>query len=491
MPGGVAVFDYNNDGRPDIFFTNGAASPTLKKTFPQDSNRLYRNDGGLKFTDVTEKAGVAGDGYAMGAAAADYDNDGDADLFVAGVFRHALYRNRGDGTFEDVTAKAGVRSDHWAVAAGWLDFDNDGLLDLWLVNYMKWTPQFSLYCGDPARGVRFYCHPDVFEGLPNALYRNRGDGTFDDVSVRTGVAQHIGRGMSVAFADYDGDGFMDVFVTNDKLPNFLFHNLAGKRFEETALDAGVALLDAGRVISSMGADFRDYDNDGRPDITVVALANETFPLFRNEGEGMFRDATYSSGLAKASARRSGYCPALVDFNNDGWKDLFVSGGHVNDRIAETEPTRYKEPNMVFLNLGDGKFQDVSAGAGEEFASVARAHRGCGFADFDGDGLTDAVITALGEPAELWRNVTRTDAPYVDVLLRGKRSNRDGIGAVVRIGAQSQTASSAVGYASSTLQPLHFGGVSAGDSIEVRWPSGKLQRVPIAKRNAVQVVTEPE
>jgi hypothetical protein len=486
MPGGVAVFDYNNDGRPDIFFTNGASSPGLKKEFPADSNRLFRNDGGLKFTDVTDKAGLAGVGYSMGAAAADYDNDGHADLFVAGVFRNILYRNRGDGTFEDATAKAGVRSDHWAVAAGWLDFDNDGLLDLWVVNYMKWTPQFDLYCGDPSRGIRFYCHPDVFEGLPNALYRNRGGGTFEDVSARTGVASHIGRGMSVAFADYDGDGFMDVVVTNDKLPNFLFHNVQGKRFEEVALDAGVALLDAGRPISSMGADFRDYDNDGRPDITIVALANETFPLFRNEGAGMFRDATYSSGLAQATARRSGYCPAFVDLNNDGFKDLFVSGGHVNDRIAETEPTRYKEPNMVFVNLGNGRFRDVPGLEG-----VARAHRGCAFADFDGDGLTDVVVTALGEPTELWRNTTKTEARYVDVLLRGKRSNRDGIGAQVRIGSQTQVASSAVGYASSTLQPLHFGGVAAGDTIEVRWPSGALQRVAIAKLNAVQVVTEPD
>lgn len=485
MPGGVAVFDYNNDGRPDIFFTNGASSPGLKKAFPADSNRLFRNDGAFRFTDVTEKAGLAGEGYSMGAAAADYDNDGDVDLFVAGVFRNILYRNRGDGTFEDVTAKAGVPSDHWAVAAGWFDFDNDGLLDLWLVNYMKWTPKFDLYCGDPSRGVRFYCHPDVFEGLPNALYHNRGGGAFEDVSVRTGVARHIGRGMSVAFADYDADGYMDVFVTNDKLPNFLFHNLEGKRFEEVALDAGVALLDAGRPISSMGADFRDYDNDGRPDITVVALANETFPLFHNEGGGMFRDATYSSGLAQATARRSGYCPVFADFNNDGLKDLFVSGGHVNDRIAETEPTRYKEPNMVLLNLGKGKFREV-----REFEGPARAHRGCGLADFDGDGLTDVVVTALGEPVELWRNVTEAGAPYVDVLLRGRRSNRDGIGATVRVGSQTHVASSAVGYASSSLQPLHFASVAAGDAIEVRWPSGALQRVAVAKTNALQVVEEP-
>jgi hypothetical protein len=489
MPGGVAVFDYNNDGRPDLYFTNGAAAPSLVKG-AGDRNRLFRNDGGWKFTDVTEEAGVAGHGYTNGVAAADYDNDGHVDLFVAGVLGNILYHNRGDGTFEDVTAKAGIRSDVWSIAAGWFDFDNDGLLDLFVVNYMKWTPAFNLYCGDPSRGLRLYCNPDRFEGLPNTLYRNRGDGTFEDVTARTGIGKHIGRGMSVAFNDYDGDGFLDVLVTNDKLPNFLFHNIHGERFEEVGLAAGVALLDSGRPISNMGVDFRDYDNDGRPDIAIVALANETFPLFHNDGAGMFRDTTYSSGLARATARHSGYCPALVDFNNDGYKDLFVSGGHVNDLIAETEPSRYKEPNMVFLNLGDGRFRDVSAGAGDGFAATARAHRGCAVADFDGDGRPDVVVTALGEPAELWRNTTAADARTVDVLLRGTRSNRDGIGAQVRVGTQVQMQSSAFGYASSSLGPLHFGGVRPGEQIEVRWPSGKTQRVPIAKPNGVQLVTEP-
>ncbi|MDR3738968.1 MAG: CRTAC1 family protein [Terracidiphilus sp.] len=490
MAGGVAVFDYDGDGRPDVFFTNGAPATTLEKQHPADSNRLFHNDGHLHFTDVTVKAGLEGAGYSMGAAVADFDNDGHPDLFVAGVHHNILYHNRGDGTFEDVTLRTGIRSDHWAVAAGWFDFDNDGLLDLFVVNYMKWTPAFSLYCGDRSRGIRFYCHPDVFEGLSNTLYRNRGNGTFEDVSARTGLDKFVGRGMSVAFNDYDGDGFLDVVVTNDKLPNFLFHNVRGERFEEVGLTAGVGLPDAGRAVSSMGVDFRDYDNDGQPDIAIVALANETFPLFRNEGAGMFRDATYSSGLARASAKRSGYCPALADFNNDGYKDLFVSGGHVNDRIAETEPSRYKEPNMIFLNLGDGRFRDVSKSAGEAFATTARAHRGCAVADFDGDGRMDVLVTALGEPAELWHNTTPAGAPWVEVVLRGTKSNRSAIGAQVRVGNQVQIQSSAVGYASSSMGPVHFGGVGAGGEIEVRWPSGKRTRVPIAKLNGVQVVTEP-
>jgi hypothetical protein len=491
MAGGVAVFDFDGDGRPDVFFTNGAPATTLEKQLPADSNRLFHNDGNLHFTDVTVKAGLAGAGYSTGAAAADFDNDGHPDLFVAGVHRNLLYRNRGDGTFEDVTTRAGIRSDEWSVAAGWFDFDNDGFLDLFVVNYIKWTPAFNLYCGDQSRGLRLYCHPNVFEGLSNTLYRNRGDGTFEDVSTRTGLDKYVGRGMSVAFNDYDGDGFVDVIVTNDKLPNFLFHNMQGKRFEEVGLTAGVALLDNGRPISSMGVDFRDYDNDGKPDIFVVALANETFPLFHNEGAGTFRDTTYSSGLARASAQRSGYCPALVDLNNDGNKDLFVSGGHVNDLIAETEPSRYKEPNMVFLNLGDGRFRDSSGAAGKSFSTIPRAHRGCAVADFDGDGRQDVVVTALSEPVELWRNTTQTSAPWVDVLLRGSKSNRDGIGAQLRVGNQVQIQTSAVGYASASLGPVHFGGVARGSQIEVRWPSGTLQRVPILKLNAIQSVAEPK
>ncbi len=490
MPGGVAVFDYNNDGRPDIYFTNGAVVPALRKESPGDYNRLFRNDGGLKFTDVTEQAGVMGEGYSNGAAAADYDNDGRIDLFVAGGYRNILYHNRGDGTFEDVTAKAGIKSDMWSVAAGWFDFDNDGLLDLFVVNYMKWSPSSELYCGDRARGLRMYCHPDNFEGLPNTLYRNRGDGTFEDVSERTGIAGHIGRGMSVAFADYDGDGFIDAFVTNDNLPNSLFRNIGGHRFEEVALDAGVALLDSGKPVSSMGVDFRDYDNDGKPDIAIAALSGETFPIFHNDGHGMFHDATYPSGVARATLHQSAWCAGFVDVDNDGYKDLFTSGGHVNDRIAVLEPSQYKLPNMLLLNLGEGKFRDASATVGENFAKEARAHRGCAFADFDGDGRTDIVVTALGELSELWHNITPSTASWLDVIPRGIGSNRDGIGSVIKIGSQYQIRSSAVGYASSSHIPVHFGNIRPNDQIEIRWPSGKLQRVPIAKLNTVQTVIEP-
>jgi hypothetical protein len=491
MPGGVAVFDYNNDGRPDIFFTNGASVPGLKKESSKDYNRLYRNDGGLKFTDVTEQAGLAGIGYSNGVAAADYDNDGNVDLFVAGVFANRLYRNRGDGTFEDVSAKAGIRSDEWSAAAGWFDFDNDGLLDLIVVDYVKWDPAKELFCGDAGRHIRIYCHPTDYPGTTNHLYRNRGDGSFEDVSDRTGISRYVGRGMSVAFNDYDGDGWLDMVITNDNLPNFLFHNIGGKRFEEVGLNSGVALLDSGKAVSSMGVDFRDYDNDGRPDIAIAALAGETFPLFHNEGRGVFRDATYSSGLGRVSATHSGWCAGFIDFNNDGFKDLFASGGHVNDLIESFAPNRYKEANLVLLNAGNGQFRDVSESAGDAFAHSVHAHRGCGFADFDGDGLTDVVVTSLGEAAEVWHNTSPVKARYVDVLLRGTKSNRDGIGAQLRIGAQRQIRTSAIGYASSSHVPVHFGGIGPNASIEILWPSGKKQTVPMQSSNGVQVVVEPQ
>ncbi len=482
MAGGVAVFDYNGDGRTDIFFTNGAAIPTLEKSAPKYWNRLFRNDGGMKFTDVTAEAGVAGAGYAIGAAAGDYDNDGRVDLFVAGVNRNLLYHNLGNGRFEDVTAKAGLRSGAWSVAGGWFDYDNDGRLDLFVVNYLQWSVETNRFCGDRAAKLRVYCHPKYFEGLPNTLYRNRGDGTFEDVSRKSGIAEHIGKGMSVAFADYDRDGFPDVFVTNDKVPNFLFHNRRDGTFEEAALAAGVAIADHGLPISSMGAEFRDYDNDGLPDASIVALAGESFPLFRNLGKGVFRDATYESRLAPLVANRSGWSQGLFDFDNDGWKDLFVAGSHVNDLIDRFEASHYKEPDFVFANAG-GKFADSG------FTSPARAHRGTGFADLNGDGRIDVVVASLGEPAEVWENLTPA-GNWLIVRLMGSKSNRDGIGAVLRAGNQWNHMTAAVGYCSSSHAGVHFGlGGAAGTRLEIRWPSGKVQVLENVKANQVLMVKE--
>ena len=491
MAGGVAAFDYDGDGLTDIYFTNGGSLPSLEKTSPRYWNRLYRNLGGFRFQDVTESAGVAGAGYSMGAAAADYDNDGHVDLFVAGVGRNILYHNRGDGTFEDVTQQAGIKSGPWSVGAAWFDYDDDGLLDLFVVNYVRWSPEFDRFCGDASRQVRVYCHPQFFDGLPNALYRNEGNGKFKDVSQESGIASHIGKGMGVAVADYDRDGFMDVFVVNDKMPNFLFHNLGHGKFEEVALQTGAALLDTGNPISGMGVDFRDYNNDGLPDIALDALAGETFPLIRNTAAGLFEDATYSSRMGIESRKYSGWGIGMFDFNNDGWKDLFSANSHVNDRVELFEATEYKQHNAVFLNRGDGTFQDVSETAGLDFLTP-RAHRGAAFADFNNDGKMDAVVSSLGEGPELWENVTPGGNSWLILKLEGTRSDRDGIGAEIRVDDQSNHMTTAMGYASSSHFGVHFGTgkLKQVGKIEIHWPSGTRQALTRVRTNQVLRVREP-
>ena len=489
VPGGVAVFDYNGDGRPDIFFTNGAEMPSLVKRGDGYANRLYRNDGAMKFTDVTAAAGVSGAGYAMGAAAADYDNDGRVDLFVAGVRRNQLLRNRGDGGFDDVTERAGIASGEWAVDGGWFDYDDDGRLDLFVVNYVQWSAESSRYCGDQARGSRIYCHPRFFQGLPNRLYRNRGDGTFEDVSARAGVAKHVGKGMSAAFADVDRDGRMDVFVTNDTVPSFLFRNVGDGTFEETGLLAGVALPASGRPVSAMGTDLQDYDNDGWPDVVFTALTGETFPLFRNDTRGRFEESTQSSGLARLTARSSGWCAVFFDADNDGRKDLFTANSHANDRIGDAEATSWKQANSLFLNDGKTGFRDATSESG--LGRAIAVHRGCGVADFNGDGRLDIVVLTLGSPAELWRNESAPERRWLIVRLMGTKSNRDGIGARIAVGNQVRTMTTAMGYASSSHAGAHFG---LGDAdgpvrVEVVWPSGAKQVVENVKTNQVIDITE--
>ncbi len=490
MAGGVAAFDYNGDSLPDIYFTSGAPIPSLEKTGPSHWNRLYRNDGGMRFTDVTEEAGVQGRGYDMGAATADYDNDGHVDLLVAGVFRLTLFRNLGDGRFEDVTAAAGLDSADWSVAAGWFDYDSDGSLDLFVVSYARWSLEFDTFCGDAQRGLRAYCDPMQLEPIASRLYRNVGAGRFEDASAVSGVADHVGRGMSVAFADADGDGRPDALVTNDNLPNFLFLNKGDGTFEEAGMFSGTALLQNGDPVASMGADFRDYDNDGLPDVAITALIAETFPLFRNEGDGFFGDATGPSGIGALSHRRSGWCIGLYDFDNDAFKDLFTANSHVNDIIREFEDsTPYREPNAVFGNRGDGTFRDLSASSG--LAGSVRAHRGCAFADFNRDGRVDVVVSALGEPAELWENVSQGGRGWINVRLEGRASNRDGLGAVVSVAGQSNTMTSAVGYASSSHDGVHFG-LGEGQAevaLKVLWPSGTVQVVEGAQAGRVLEVTE--
>ena len=500
MPGGVAALDYNNDGCMDIFFANGATSPSLDKKLPGFSNRLYRNNCDGTFTDVTAAAGVAGAGYSNGVAAADYDNDGFTDLFVAGVDRNILYRNRGNGAFEDVTAKAGLsgldsrHSKPWSVSAGWFDADNDGYLDLFVTNYVAWSGAGERPCGPP--DARLYCHPSNYAPQANQIFRNNHDGTFTDLSEKSGIAAARGKGMGVAFADLDGDGLMDIFVANDSVPNFLFHNLGGFRFREAGYEMGVALPESGRAIAGMGADFRDYDNDGSPDLVVTGMVNDAFQLFRNLGKlAGFDDYTARAGLAASTRAFTGWSTGFFDFDNDGFKDLFFSDSHFPELgryLGKPAPL----PNRVFQNAG-GRFEDVSANAGDDFQAAA-FYRGAAFADFDNDGRVDVVVTAIGSEAVLLRNVTPTANHWIAFKLRGARSNRDGIGTRIKLTlADGRTlynhATTSVGYASSSEPYVRFGLGSATEAREVEliWPSGIVQTLKGVRAGRLVEVREPD
>jgi hypothetical protein len=500
MVAGVAVFDYNNDGLPDLYFVNGARIPELQKTGPEFYNRLYRNNGDGTFTDVTEQAGVQGDGYSMGVAAGDYDNDGWEDLYVVGVNRNILYHNNGDGTFTDVTARAGVagvdpqRGKPWSICAGWFDYDNDGWLDLFVVNYCDWGLDKDPFCGSSLTGRRVYCHPSKFDPLPNTLYHNNHDGTFTDVSRSSGIGQFRGKGMGVAFADYDDDGYTDVFVANDTTRNFLFHNKGNGTFDEVGLQTGVAFNGDGAALSFMGTDFRDVDNDGRPDLFVTAISNETFTYFHNLDGRLFEDLTAQTGLGRLSLLMSGWGAGIYDLNNDGWKDLVAANSHVNDNIEMEMNVPFKQKNAVFANVG-GRFVDVSQGAGEDFQAAA-AHRGLAFGDLTNDGKVDVVISVLGQPAEIFRNVSPGNAHWLTIKTVGTRSNRDGIGAKIRLesasGVQYNHVTTSVGYASSSDVRVHFGlGQDAVvKSLEVRWPSGVRQELHNIPADQILTVVEP-
>jgi hypothetical protein len=500
MPAGVALFDYDDDGLLDIYLVNGAEMPSLLKTSPKYHNRLFHNNGYGTFTDVSDHAGVAGAGYGMGVAVGDYDNDGWPDLFIANVNGNQLFHNNGNGTFTEVTSKAGVSGGvhkgqkMWSISAGWFDYNNDGLLDLFVTNYCEWDPRHEPACmGLNGRG---YCHPNSFAPLPNTLYRNNGDGTFTDVSEQSGIGAIEGKGMGVAFADYDGDGFMDVFVANDNTQNLLLHNLGGKRFEEVAFQAAVAYNEDGNALAGMGADFRDLNNDGLPDIWHTAIENETFPLFLNRGGGQFSNATGTSGLAQLTRMMSGWSNGIVDLDNDGWKDLVVSRGNAMDNIDQiSHHFRYAEPNAVFRNLGKGQFADVSSTAGGDFLRPA-PYRGLAYGDLDNDGRIDLVITALGGPVRVFRNVTETHNHWILLKLVGTKSNRMGIGAQIRITTedgrtQFSEATTSTGYAASSDSRVHFGlGTSTtAREIEIRWPSGTRQFLHNVPGNHVVVVTE--
>jgi hypothetical protein len=500
MVGGIGLIDYDNDGYLDIFFVNGAAIPSLKKESPKYFNRLFHNNRDGTFTDVTEKSGLAGEGFDMGAAVGDFDNDGWPDIFVASVTKNRLYRNNGDGTFTDVTDKAGVGMPSykgekmWSAAAGWLDYDNDGKLDLFVSNYCRWHVNGDPVCMSGGR-ERAYCHPKFYEPLPCTLYRNNGDGTFTDVSEETGISKVLCKGMGVAFNVYDDDGFTDIFVANDNMPNSLFHNLKGKVFEEVALDSGVAYSGTGKAVSGMGAEFRDLDNDGLPDIWHTATELETFPLFRNIGKGMFVDVTGRSGLARSTLEMSGWGNGVGDFDNDGLKDLLVARGNVLDNIADFSARTFGEPLSIFRNLGGMKFEDVSTQTGTAL-QMKNPYRGCVLGDLFNSGRLDIVTTALSNPARILRNTTSNSNNWVKFQLVGTKSNRMAIGARLKVttddgSSQYDIVSTSAGYQSSRDHRAHFGlgPFTTVKRVEIRWPSGIKQVVNDLPANKIHRVEE--
>jgi enediyne biosynthesis protein E4 len=497
MLGGVAIFDYNNDGIPDIFFTNGAAIPSLEKSDPGFYNRLYRNNRDGTFTDVTEQAGVKGIGYSMGVAAGDYDNDGWVDLYIAGVNRNQHLHNNGDGTFTDVTEKAGVSGNipgmgkPWAVAAGWFDYNNDGLLDLLVINYLDYNIATAKLCS--LDGVRTYCAPGNFGGTRNILYRNNGDGTFTDVSAQSHIDRYVGKGMGLAFGDYNNDGFTDVFISNDTFPNFLLRNNGDGTFTDVALEAGVAYTGDGSLVAGMGADFRDLNNDGLDDIFHAAMFGNTFPLYKNTG-AQFEDVTEVSGMTAFSRRMTAWSVGAFDFDNDGWKDLFTTGGAILDNELEVLHRPARIPNGVLRNNGHFTFTDISSTAGPGITQP-RQHRGAAFGDLNNDGKIDIVVSTLNEKPQLLINRTNNANHWIILKLVGTRDNRDGLGTRIKIttseSVQYNQATTAVGYNSSSDKRVHFGlgAASSIDKIELSWPTGVKQVLTNVKADQVLTIVE--
>ena len=499
MGSGVALFDYDNDGRLDLFLVNGAeiddpsaAGAIPQKTGPKYWNRLYHQKSDGSFEDVTEKAGLQGVGYGMGVAVGDYDNDGYEDLFVTAYGGNRLYHNNGDGTFTDVTEKAGVAGSGWSTSAAWVDLDGDGLLDLIVLRYLQWNFE-DVWCGERKEGYRSYCHPDQFQAVSPLVYHNDGNGHFTEITKQAGFAKP-GKGLGVAIGDFNHDGRVDVFVANDSTPEFLYQNKGDGAFEDVGLFAQVALDGEGHTYAGMGVEFSDYDNDGWPDLVVSDLAYQMYALYHNNGDGTFDYATDRSGLGSMTRLHSGWGLALLDYDNDGWKDLLVAQAHVMDTIEVTFPQlRYREPMLLARNTGHG-FLDVSAGSGSVFGQPW-VGRGMAVGDLDNDGRVDAVVTTNGGPAHILHNETETHNHWLLLNLVGHKSNRDAIGATVRIltshGAQYATVSTAGSYLSSRDKRLHFGlGADATvQELRIQWPSGVVQTLRDVKGDQILRVDE--
>jgi len=489
MGGGVAMFDYDNDGRMDLFFTNGALlkDPMPKLAMPDKSDpkfwdRLYRQKSDGTFEDMTERAGLKGSGYSMGCATGDYDNDGNIDLYVTGYGENHLYRNAGDGTFTDVTKKLGVAGGGWSTSAGWFDYDRDGRLDLFVGRYLDWDfENGSITCGDSRPGLRAYCHPDNFKGTANILYHQRSDGTFENVSAKAGIADASGKALGVAFADFDNDGWPDIFVANDSVRQSLYHNKRDGSFEDVAIQAGAGYDENGKTFAGMGVDAGDFDNDGWPDVFITTLSNETYPLYHNERDLSFTWATNSSAVGQISILYSGWGTKFIDIDNDGWRDIFVAQGHVLDTIEKsTSYLKYKQMPLLMRNTGRG-FVNVSESSGSRF-NVPIAARGAAFGDLNNDGQIDIVMQELNALPVVLRN-DGTKNHWLGVSLVGSKSNRQGLGARVTVldgndRAQVFDISTAGSYLSANDARIiaGLGNSAAVKRLEVMWPTGLKQTI---------------
>ena len=500
MGAGVALFDYDNDGRLDIFLVNGAPlnDPTRKGTIPQKTdsqywNRLYHQKSDGTFEDVTEKAGLQGAGYGMGVAVGDYDNDGFEDLYVTAYGGNKLYHNNGNGTFTDVTQKAGVAGSDWSTSAAWVDLDEDGFLDLVVLRYVDWDFD-DIWCGEHKEGYRAYCHPDFFRPISPLVYHNNKDGTFTEVAQKIGLGK-AGKGLGIAIADYDRDGHVDIFVANDSMVEFLYHNKGNGTFEDVGLASEVAVNVDGRTYAGMGTDFADYNNDGWPDIVVTDLANQRYALYQNNGDGSFNYVSHSAGIAQMTLPHSGWGVHFLDYDNDGWKDLLVAQGHDLDTIELNYPNlRYREPMLLARNTGH-EFVDVSRQSGSVFQQ-AWVSRGLAIGDIDNDGRLDAVVTTNDGAVHVLHNRTATRNHWILLKLIGHKSNRDAIGAEVMLvtasGPQYATVSTAGSYLSASDKRVHFGlgSESVVQRIEIRWPSGIRQTVKDIPADQILQIDEP-
>ncbi|HEX7958688.1 MAG TPA: CRTAC1 family protein [Terriglobales bacterium] len=495
MGAGCGWIDYDQNGLLDLYLVNSAATAAYKPPSPL-RGALYRNNGDGTFTDVTLKAGVGAEGlFGMGIAVGDYDNDGFPDLFICGYGRSILYHNNGDGTFTDVTARAGVQNrDRWASSAAWFDYDNDGRLDLIIANYVDWSPERNFYCGDRGPGLRSYCHPDVYHGQPPTLYHNNGDGTFTDVSKTSGVGLKPGNGLGVVTFDFDNDGWQDIFIANDMMPNFLFRNKRNGTFEEIGYVAGVAVSGDGQAEAGMGVDAADLAGSGRMDLVITHLDTQLARLYSNLDYKSFDDATFRSKLGYATYHVSGFGTRFFDYDNDGARDIFMANGHVLDNIERYHAdTYYAEPKLMFRNTGRGILENVSHQLGADF-ELPRVSRGAAVADFDNDGDLDILVSNNGQAPQLLRNDGGNANHWLEILLIGTRSNRDAVGARVKLTAGDlvhfEQRKGGMSYQSAQDPRLHFGLGSRTqiDSLEITWPSGtvtKLEKLAVDQIIAVQ------